>query len=442
MGVRAENSTNYVHSDEPNLLNLHKAMEYNAAGQPIIRTQLGGVNSPVTDAFGRLRVSSPFTLFDSFHRYQDNGKFSTYTATNGTATHNANGSSVLLSVTNENGSKVYRESTRVFAYQPGKSLQIMQTFCLGSAKANLRQRVGYFNTDNGIFLERDGTTVNLVVRSYSSGVLTENRVPQSQWNVNTLLGSSTNPTVLDFTAVQIFFIDIEWLGVGSARCGFVIDGQFVICHVFHHANVAGNTTTYMGTAVLPVRLEIENTAGTTGSSTLREICSTVVSEGGFEPTGRPRSTGTALATPRSINSSNGLVPIMSMRLKSSRLNGFVIPKTFTIAVSGNYNYEWQVILGGVTSGGVGTWTDAGASDSSVEYILDRTTITGGNIVEKGYIISSNQSVVAPSQAELFKYQLERNSFTSTASELTLCVATSASGGNGNIWASIEWQETT
>lgn len=38
MGVRNENSTDYVHNDEPNILNLHKAMDYNPAGQPIIRT--------------------------------------------------------------------------------------------------------------------------------------------------------------------------------------------------------------------------------------------------------------------------------------------------------------------------------------------------------------------------------------------------------------------
>jgi hypothetical protein len=38
MGVRNQNSTNYVHVDEPNLLNLHKGMEYNAGGQPSLRS--------------------------------------------------------------------------------------------------------------------------------------------------------------------------------------------------------------------------------------------------------------------------------------------------------------------------------------------------------------------------------------------------------------------
>ena len=40
------------------------------------------------DAFGRLRTSTPFTLFDSSHRFDDNGLWSTSTATGGTATFN------------------------------------------------------------------------------------------------------------------------------------------------------------------------------------------------------------------------------------------------------------------------------------------------------------------------------------------------------------------
>lgn len=38
MGVRNTNSTSYVHPDEPNILNVHKAMDYNAQGEPILRT--------------------------------------------------------------------------------------------------------------------------------------------------------------------------------------------------------------------------------------------------------------------------------------------------------------------------------------------------------------------------------------------------------------------
>ena len=38
MGIQNPNSTDYVHNNEPNILNIHKAMDYNQAGQPLLRT--------------------------------------------------------------------------------------------------------------------------------------------------------------------------------------------------------------------------------------------------------------------------------------------------------------------------------------------------------------------------------------------------------------------
>lgn len=390
-----------------------------------------------SDAFGRLRVSNPYTLFDSFHRYQDNGKINEYKVGTASSAHDSNSSTILISLGSNSGDLLYRESSKVFNYQPGKSLLTLQTFCMNPAKAGLRQRVGYFDASNGIYLERDGSTVSLVLRSSSTGVLVERKINQADWNINTF-------PELNLDRVQIFWMDIEWLGVGSVRCGFVVNGAFIHVHTFHNANTESSpgvprTTSYMGTACLPVRVEFENTANTGSSSQFRIICTSVISEGGVEPSGRQRAIGHALASPRNISSTNGYVPLFTMRLKNSRLGGIVLPKKFSFAVSGNNNYEWRIIIGGTTSGGTGTWADAG-TDSSVEYLLDRTSISGGTIVEQGYIINSNQSSLSPSQSDLFKYQLERNSFTGVSTELTLCIT--CTGTNNNVWASVEWQETT
>lgn len=54
MGVRADNSTNYVHADEPNLLNLHKAMGYNNFGQPTIRTTGSNVQFAIDISLGNV----------------------------------------------------------------------------------------------------------------------------------------------------------------------------------------------------------------------------------------------------------------------------------------------------------------------------------------------------------------------------------------------------
>ena len=170
----------------------------------------------MTDAFGRLRTSEPLTLFDSQHRYQDNGKWAT--ANNGTSNtqHIIHQSAVDLNVGTANNDYVYRETTRVFAYQPGKSLLIMNTFAMNTPKANLTQRIGYFGTDNGIYLENDGTTNYFVLRSNSTGTITETRVAQANWNIDTFDGtgySSQNGTEhsggLDVTKTNIFWTDVE-----------------------------------------------------------------------------------------------------------------------------------------------------------------------------------------------------------------------------------------
>lgn len=437
MGVRNRNSTNYEHIDEPNLLNLHKVMEYNSLGEPVLRTTSGAAPT-ANDAFGRLRVSNPFTLFDSFHRYQDNGRISSLITGNATMSHEEYSSSVLSTVTGQSGDKVIRESNKVFAYQPGKSLQILQTFCMAPGQTGLRQRYGYFDIDNGIYLEQDGNEYYFVRRSSSSGTLDNFRVPRSQWNVDPLDGTGVSTKVVDFTKSQIMFIDIEWLGVGSVRVGFVVDGQLVQAHQFDHANYI--TTTYMGTSCLPVRCEIENTATNNVSSTLRTICASVISEGGYELRGRPGSIGHALSAPRTnTNQQTDYRPVLSIRLKANRLGAIVVPKNFSIAPVVAKNYSWRLISSAVTSGG--EWISAG-DDSCVEYNLTATSFTNGKILEQGYIIATNQSGTAVALQDYpFRFQLERNTLTTPPIRYEFIIAIACTDAGSTV-SSVNWEEIT
>lgn len=429
------NSTNYIHPQETNLLNLAKAMQYNDQGQPVIRTT-SGASQTSSDAFGRLRVSNPLTLFDSFHRYNDNGKINTYTSGTATAIVDSNAAEVICTVGSASGDLVYRESTRVFAYQPGKSLQIMTTFVMAPGKANLRQRIGYFDTANGVMLELNGTQLSFKIRSSISGSVQYETANQQDWNIDPLDGTGVSTRTLDITKAQIMFTDIEWLGVGSVRCGFVIDGQFVLAHIFHHANRIADT--YMGTACLPVRMEIENIGATTGSSVYKQICTTVISEGGYVLTGTPTSVGHAINAPYSLASPNTLYPIFSMRLKSNRLGAIVLPKGYSIGLSGNNNFTVELRIGGTASGG--TWLSAG-TNSSVEYNLTATSMSsGGRVAEWRQIIGSNQFAGLADIQEPFQYQLERNTFTNTSTEISICLITS--GNNVNTYAAINWEEIT
>jgi hypothetical protein len=409
-----------------------------AVNNSIIAGNITNVNSMATDAFGRQRVSNPFTLFDSSHRYKDNGLWNTSIASGGSAIFSPTEGLVNLNVDTTSGSQVLRETAKVFSYQPGKSLLVMNTFVMAPAQNNLRQRVGYFGRDNGIYIQLNNNTTSFVERSLSTGVVTETVVNQSSWNVDKMDGTGPSGVVLNISKAQIFFMDIEWLGEGTVRVGFVIDGVFIICHKFNHANLI--TSTYITTATLPLRYEITNTGVTATASTLKQVCSTVLSEGGYELRGAQQAIGTPILTPRTFAAAGTFYPMTGLRLLSTRLDAVVIITAVSILGLGNgKNYAWRIVQSTTITGG--TWTPVGG-DSGVEYNLTGTSVAGGRVLAQGYVNSSNQG--SPSinilKEALFATQLERNSFTGVANELVIEMAIDAIGGTLGAYVSVDWEE--
>jgi hypothetical protein len=252
-------------------------------------------------------------------------------------------------------------------------------------------------------------------------------------------GTGVSGITLDISKAQIFWMDIEWLGLGTVRVGFVIDGKFVHAHSFHHANLIQST--YMTTASLPLRYEISNTGITTSSSLLKQVCSSVVSEGGYELRGLQQAVQTPITAPIDLPSPAGtFYPVLSIRLKSSpnRLDAIVILTALSLMGTGNGpQYNWQMRASATTSGG--TWVSADP-DSAVEYKIDGGTVSGGRVLASGFFSSANQSVgtVDILKEALFKFQLERNGLTGTPYELTLVVASDTAGAD--VFASLDWEE--
>jgi hypothetical protein len=395
-----------------------------------------------SDAFGRTRVSNPLTLFDSSHRYRDNNLWeSLVVGTGSTVGFSTTQGLVNIGIGTTAGCSVIRETTKVFSYQPGKSLLTMNTFVLNPPKENLRQRVGYFGADNGIYFEVDGTTAYFVERSLSLG--TETRVSQSNWNIDKLDGTGVSGVTLDLTKAQILWTDIEWLGLGNVRLGFIINGKFVHAHTFQHANIIQST--YITTASLPLRYEISNTGITTSTSTLKQVCSTVISEGGYELRGLQQAVSTPITAPVDLPTPAGTYyPVISIRLKApinnqpDRLDAIVIMTALSIMGTGNGpQYNWQVRASATTSGG--TWVSAGV-DSAIEYKIDGGAVSGGRVLASGFLTSANQSSQSVDilKEALFKFQLERNGLTKTPHELTLVAASDTAGAD--IFASMDWEE--
>ena len=399
-----------------------------------VPVSIGGTN---TDAFGRLRTSSPYTLFDSQNRYAIDNQFDTSTATGGSTTYLPNESSVRMDVTTSSGSEVVRQTYRCMPYQPGKGLLMLGTFVMNTAKTGLRQRVGYFGTQNGVFLQQSDSTVSFVLRSYISGSVSDARtVNQADWNGDKLNGTGDSGYTLDLTKAQILWMDFEWLGVGSVRCGFIIDGEYIVCHTFENANDI--TSVYMTTAILPVRYEITNTAATASASSLKQICSSVVSEGGYEQTSIEH---VARRTATKTSISTTFLPLVSIRLASTALNAVVLPAKFNVMPTSTGD-DFEVILAKNCTGLTSASWAAVSSDANVEMDTSATAMTLGTIVNIEYVKSTNRSSGTINQIAGYNWDLQLgSSLTGTSDIYTLGIRV-LSGSTGAAIGSLTFYDLT
>lgn len=395
-----------------------------------------GFKGDAVDAFNRLKISTPFTLFDSQHRYQENNLWDTLTVTGGSKTHSTNESCVNMVVNTQSGAKVTRETYKVFPYQPGKSLLSLNTFVFPEKKENVRARVGYFGTQNGIYLEQEGNNVYFVLRSYTSGSVdsTTRRIAQADWNGDTFLGTGKSGVTLDLTKTQILWIDVEWLGVGDVRVGFFSHGRPVVAHTFHNENV--NTTTYMTTATLPLRYELENLGTADSSSTMKQICSTVISEGGYEGFVRKYNITKSGATGTTLATAGTNYPLISLQLNSNRLDSVAIPEALSIAVNETVSnkptvVQYRLLKNASISGG--SWITH--SNGNVDYNITSTGITGGTEVFGGYV-SSNSSLNV-SEINDFNFQLGR---TQNGQSDTFTVVAVPTLDSTTLFADLSWYE--
>ena len=370
-----------------------------------------GFKDNAIDAFNRLKVSNPFTLFDSQHRYQPNEKWDTFGVTGGTASYELNESAINLIVGTTAGSKVTRETKRVFPYQPGKSLLSLNTFAFNSPKTGLRQRIGYFGITggatsgipyNGVYLEQNGLTLSMNLVSASLNTTTT--VYQSDWNGDRFDGSGASGRSLDVSKANIFWMDVEWLGVGDLRTGFFVDGKPVIAHTFHNDNI--HSTTYMTTACLPVRYELENLTGQTGSSQMKQICSSIVSDGGYEGFSKRYNVTKNNSNSTPLTTQDIQYPMIALRLNPNRLDSIIVPSNLNVVLEPGTNnkpvtVQYRILLNPTLTGN--TWTTH--FNGNVDYNITATAVTGGTDIIGGYISSSGSLDI--SSINDFNFQLGR-----------------------------------
>jgi len=327
---------------------------------------------------------------------------------------------------------------------PGKSQYILGSFVMGEAEPGVVKRIGYFDEYNGIYLEQNESgSLSWNIRSSTSGTgsLSTNSVPQSSWNVNTLL---TSPITLDITKTQLIFIDFQWLAVGRVRCGFVIKGIPIVTHVFDHSNETD--VAYMSNPNLPLRSEVRALTNVTGS--MESICGSVQSEGGYDESGY--SFSHANESFRSLTSGSSL-PVLAIKLKNDyngkpnrayvRISDF---SAFTDQHTVRYALYKLPHTGSLTGG---TWVSENA-ESVVQYNVGATTASLINAKElgSGFLAANslNPTQAAPiaggrsgvaNKANFISQNIDSNN-----SEIYVVVVRNMTSSTTNVGGSMLWKE--
>jgi len=403
-------------------------------GELVVATKSGSSGVGITfsdtgaiDPFNRLRVSNPQGLFDSTLTYDSQPLFWNESLTGtGTATHLPGESAVIFSLP-ASGDAVVRQTREYYRYQAGKGQLILATFALRSGDANVRKRVGYFDADNGLFLEEINGSLWFVRRSNATGTPVDTRIAQADWNIDTY-------SDLDPTKAQILVIDLEWLGVGRVRMGFVIDGLIRYAHEFLHANVVESV--YMSTAQLPMRYEAVATGAPSATNTMKQICSAVISEGGQEESaGLPF--GARSAATKSISGSK--IPLVSIR-----------PKTTFNSIENHVKilqrqFEATNVSNGVAAVDIlynATLTNASfnsvGANSAMEFDVAATASSGGIVIQSFFIAS--QGSVRETRATDSTGVLPLGLDIAGANPTPLTIAVTDISGSVDCLGAINWQE--
>jgi hypothetical protein len=404
------------------------------------------------DAFGRLRTSDPFTLGDYKHLYSIDPDFiDVLVGTGASISFDRNQAAAILQSGISTDGYTIHQTKRYHHYMPGKSQLIYSSFNFGAAQQNVTKRTGYFDDRDGIYFEQapDGI-LSFVIRTYTSAGIgtSERRVPQSQWNKDRLDGTGVSGFNLDITKTQLFLTDFEWLGVGIVRCGFSLDGLNIIAHEFYNSN--NLDTVYMSNPNLPIRCEVNNNGTQIGvGGSFLQICSTVMSEGGYTEAGREYSHTSPLRTV-GIGST---VPLIAIRLKNS-FKGYPNRATIKLedisvfSVGANVKYEVVKLRGLSGINTSGTWVSEN-SESVAEYNQTQTGITTAYFEDfmGGYAAGDSQNankpaattaqtIIGPTSKKNFLSQ----NFDSTDSEVFSVRITNIGTDSTNVGVSIRWRE--
>jgi len=200
------NSTNYIHPNEENLFNLHKAMDYNSLGQPVIRTAISAREVPTANtAFGEPVAIEPTPIVQVESIYElDTDEVQTFSGGGGVV---GRGNSMFYAESSTTAySYAVLRTRRVVKYRPGQGAMTRFT-AMFDPKAGTTLRVGPANQEEAVQVGFNGTRFGVF---HSRGGKAEIRTitvtagPAASTNATIVLNgvSYTVPLVSGETTVQ------------------------------------------------------------------------------------------------------------------------------------------------------------------------------------------------------------------------------------------------
>ena len=423
------NSTNYVHSHEPNTNDLVQAMDYDPYGRPVLRIDDTTKQHTSTN---RVKTSNQqIQFFNTFQYTKDPQIWDEDTTGTASSTFSQFDGCVIMEVGGSAGDEIIRQTRNVMPYYPGRQNELVFAIKFNQPESGIRRRIGLFNENNGFYFEDDGGSYSVVIRRNTAGGVVENRIARDDWNVDKLDGTGPSGITADATKTQMFLIEYEWYGAGIVEFKWVYENNSYPIHRFDHANIV--ETAFINTPFLPIRLELTNVAGTAGTHQMHQGSSALRVEGSVGPLGREENVSTPLAGV-ATGTANTFRPILSIRLRSDRLQGVALPLEFQAASLDNTALFYRVIRDATLTGA--DWNNV-PGNSFCEYDYAATAIAGGEAIQTGYVSSTNQGATFDFPAETI-LQLGRNNMGTVGQTFTILAATVQA--NKDVFASLSWTE--
>lgn len=431
---------------------------YNNDWGPKSVNSFNQITDSLYDAFGKFRVSNPQTLLDLRVPGQDasglgttgsTGYLQNFIQMTSLAVGSGPGGSTGYKVASNSQTDIYvvgpytftNQSRKYCTYQPGKSLLIKCTGILnpnGGNPINVKSRIGYFDNYNGLYFEYDvanGCSIGLRNLGVSSLTLS------TLWNIDPMNGTGPSGLNLDYTKAQLFVIDMEWLGIGRIRFGFYAYGKIQYCHQITNINALG-IGPYTANINLPIRYELVGTTGTSGE--LIQICSTVISEGGYDPVGRPFSCSVSgVSAPGSSSTELFLLYLRGGSSNGNYYHQQILPTNVTVtssSVNDIFVYQLRLFFPENITTNTLLWTDVN-NLSVAQYSTGTSgTFSGTSIIVDTQTASGRGSSSFSNLNNIFTDLLQITSdVNNTSAVLSLSVIGSLAGSS-KLYASMSWSE--